>query len=124
MCNILFLMFHIVNMYIVVIFCLNTRQNRHKFDFLASLIKRSLGNFDMGITQYQYWLLQVSTFGKFPKMPSKVLKYLANTLAIIKISSISLIGYGNKYYLVTIWEISTISPICLVWLIGCKCQGN
>ena len=29
----------------------------------------------MGTTQYQYWLLQVSTFGKFPKMPYKMLKY-------------------------------------------------
>ena len=58
-----------------------------------------MGNFDIGITQYQYWLLQVSTFGKFPKMPSKSAKVLANTLAIIEISSFSLIGYSNTYYL-------------------------
>ena len=75
----------------------------------------------MGITQYQYWLLQVSIFGKFPKMPYKLLKVLANTLAIIEILSISLIGYGNKYYLVAIWEISTISPY--FWLFGSKSNG-
>ena len=72
----------------------------------------------MSITQYQYWLLQVSTFGKFPKMPYKLLKVLANPLAIIKISSISLIGYSNTFICVAIWEISTISPY--FWLIGSK----
>ena len=75
----------------------------------------------MGITQYQYWLLQVSTFGKFPKMPSKLLKVLANTLAIIEISFIFLIGYGNMYWLVAIWEISNIS--LYIWLIGSKSSG-
>ena len=75
----------------------------------------------MGTTQYQYWLLQVSTFGKFPKMPSKSAKVLANTLAIIEISSISLVGYSNTYYLVAFWEISTISPY--IWLIGSKSSG-
>ena len=29
----------------------------------------------MGTTQYQYWLIQVSIFGKFPKMPHNMLKY-------------------------------------------------
>ena len=29
----------------------------------------------MGTTQYQYWLIQVSIFGKFPKMPNNMLKY-------------------------------------------------
>ena len=71
---------------------------------------RSLGNFDMGTTQYQYWLLQVSIFGKFPKMPQKLLKVLANTLAIIKISSISLIGYSNALICVATWQKSIISP--------------
>ena len=61
-----------------------------------------MGNFDIGTTQYQYWLLQVSTFGKFPKMPHKLLKVLANTYAIIEISFISLIGYSNTHYLVCI----------------------
>ena len=36
-------------------------------------MQRSLGNFDIGTAQYQYWLLQVSIFGKFPKMPYKML---------------------------------------------------
>ena len=75
----------------------------------------------MGITQYQYWLLQVSTFGKFPKMPYKLLKVLANPLAIIEISSISLIGYSNTFICVAIWEISTISPY--FWLVGSKSSG-
>ena len=75
----------------------------------------------MGITQYQYWLLKVSTFTKFPRMPSKSAEVLANTLAIIEILSISLIGYGNSYYLVAFWEISNISPI--FWLIGSKNNG-
>ena len=47
---------------------------------------------------------------KFPRMPHKMLKVLANPFAIIEISFLSLIGYGNSYYLVAIWEISTISP--------------
>ena len=72
-----------------------------------------MGNFDIGTAQYQYWLLQVSIFGKFPKMPHKLLKVLANILAIIEISSISLIGYSNTHYLVAFWEISTISPYIL-----------
>ena len=64
----------------------------------------------MGITRYQYWLIQVSIFGKFPKMPYKLLKVFANTLAIIENSSISLIGYSNAFICVAIWQISTISP--------------
>ena len=51
-------------------------------------------------------------------MPYKLLKVLANTLAIIKISSISLIGYSNTFICVAIWQISTISPY--FWLIGSK----
>ena len=70
----------------------------------------SLGNFNMGTTQYQYWLLQVSIFGKFPKMPQKLLKVLANTLAIIEIPSISLIGHSNTFICVATWQKSIISP--------------
>ena len=51
-------------------------------------------------------------------MPYKLLKVLANTLAIIEISSISLIGYSNTFICVAIWEISTVSPY--FWLIGSK----
>ena len=105
-------------MYIVIILCLYIRQNLRNIKFSSFLIQRSLGNFDMGITQYQYWLLQVSIFGKFPKMPYKLLTVLANTLAIIEMSSISLIGYSNTFICVAIWEISTISPY--FWLIGSK----
>ena len=75
----------------------------------------------MGITQYRYWLIQVSIFGKFPKMPYKLLKVLANTLAIIENLSISLIGYSNAFICVAIWQISTISPY--FWLIGSKSSG-
>ena len=64
----------------------------------------------MGTTQYRYWLLQVSIFGKFPKMPHILLKVLANPFAIIEILSISLIGYSNTLICVAIWEISIISP--------------
>ena len=39
---------------------------------------------------------------KFPKMPQKLLKVLANTLAIIKISSISLVGYSNTLICIAI----------------------
>ena len=46
---------------------------------------------------------------------------MANTLAIIEISSISLIGYGNTYYLVPIGEISIFPPY--IWLIGSKSSG-
>ena len=43
-------------------------------------------------------------------MPHKLLQVLANTLAIIEISFMSLIGYSNTHYLVAFWEISIISP--------------
>ena len=49
-------------------------------------------------------------------MPQKLLKVLANTLAITKISSISLIGYSNTFICVATWQKSIISPkFWLIW---------
>ena len=82
MCNILLLMFNIVNiylsytyMYIVIICCLNIRQNRHKFGFLASSYREvweisiwASPNIDIGCYRSVH-------LGNFQKCQVKVLKY-------------------------------------------------
>ena len=75
----------------------------------------------MGTTQYQYWLLQVSTFGKFPKMPSKVLKYWQILWPLLKFHLFPSLGTAIHIICVAIWEIPTISPY--FWLIGSKSNG-
>ena len=50
----------------------------------------------MGITEYQYWLLQVSTFGKFPKMPSKVLKYWQILWPLLKFHLFPSLGMATR----------------------------
>ena len=76
-------------------------------------MQRSLGNFDMGTTQYQYWLLQVSIFGKFPKMPNEMLKYWQILWPLSKCHLFPSLGTATHIICVAIWEISTISPIFL-----------
>ena len=53
----------------------------------------------MGITQYQYWLLQVSTFGKFPKMPNKLLRYWQILWPLLKFHLFPLLDMAIR----TIW---------------------
>ena len=67
--------FNMVKMYIVVIICLNTRQNHHLFSFPAlqhsevwEILILALPNINR--------LVQVSIFGKFPRMLHKLLKVL------------------------------------------------
>ena len=50
----------------------------------------------MGITQYQYWLLQVSTFGKFPKMPNNLLKYWQILWPLSKIHLFPSLGMATR----------------------------
>ena len=75
----------------------------------------------MGTTQYQYWLLQVSTFGKFPKMPSKVLKYWQILWPLLKFRLFPSLGTATRIIWLHFWEISTISPY--IWLNGSKSSG-
>ena len=79
-------------MYIVIIFCLNSRQNQCKFNFLASQYREVWEILIKSITQYQYWLLKVSTFTKFPKMPYKLLKYWQILWSLLKFRLFSSLG--------------------------------
>ena len=108
-------------MYIIVIFCLNTRQNQHKFNFSSFFILRSLRNFDMGITQYQYWPLQVSTFSKFSKMPYKMLKYWQILWPLLKFHLFPSLGTATHI----IWLHFGKFPLfpLYVWLISSKSSG-
>ena len=82
-------------MYIVIIFCLNTRQNHHKINFLTSSYREVWEILILAPPNISIGCYRSVYLGNFQKMPHKLLKVLANTLAIIKISFISLIGYSN-----------------------------
>ena len=75
----------------------------------------------MSISQYQYWLLQVSTFGKFPKMPNKMLKYWQKLWPLSKFHLFLSLGTATCIIWLQFGKFLLFPPY--VWLIGSKSSG-
>ena len=75
----------------------------------------------MGITQYQYWLLQVSTFTKFPKMPYKLLKYWQILWPLLKFRLFPTLGMATHIIWLHFGKFLLFPPY--VWLVSIKSNG-
>ena len=75
----------------------------------------------MGITQYQYWLLQVSTFGKFPKMPYHLLKHWQILWPLLKFCLFPSLGMATHIIWLHFGKFPLFPPY--FWLIGSKSNG-
>ena len=71
--------------------------------------------------KFQYWLLQVSTFGKFPKMPNKMLKYWQILWPLSKFHLFPSLGTATHIIWLQFGKFLLFPPY--VWLIGSKSSG-